>query len=165
LFADRRVERSEWFNVPPQAAIDALIEIAQHYPVGPTPTSQVNRHDVLPGLRERHGRDIDPHITVATLEDDGSVISLRTVTSEGIERVEELGFIVDGDTGTPEEEPSLTPTRTLEANAFKFLDFDIFTLLVCTTLVNPERAEAIDREFNPYYKQPEVKQDSGDVPF
>lgn len=151
-FAERQVANSEWFNVRPADAIDALIEEARHYPVGPTPTSRVKRREILNDLRQRHGYDIDPKLRVATLEDDGTVISLRTVTADGDERVDELDFIYDD---TESDEPILMPMRSLDGNAQEFLSFDIFTLLMCTDLINPARAEAIDRAWNPYYRASE----------
>ncbi len=151
-FSERQVANSEWFNVRPADAIDALIEEARHYPVGPTPTSRVERREVLNDLRQRHGYDIDPKLRVATLEDDGTVIALRTVTADGDERVDELDFIYDD---TESDEPILTPMRSLDDNAQEFLSFDIFTLLMCTDLINPARAETIDRAWNPYYRASE----------
>jgi len=150
LFADRRIENSEWFNARPAEVIDALIEESRNYPVGPTPTDRTERRDILRDLRQRRGDDIDPNLQVATLEDDGVVISLRTVSADGVEHIDALDFIGDMDS----DQPTLTPERPLSENARQFLRFDLFTLLMCTELINPARAEAIDRALNPYYQRP-----------
>jgi hypothetical protein len=145
-FAGFRVEDDrEFFYVPPQDAIGALIEEGVRRAAPPPPP--IHSQDVLDHLKTVLGAMLRPDICEATFVQDPEtcfLIAVRRAKDGGYrdEIVEKTDLsVVMG----------MSASRSFQTNIEDFLSFDRVTFAAVTTVMNPDDArrvydESIDRQ-------------------
>lgn len=146
-FADQRPNsRREFFAIPPQVAIEALMEEAAPFRLEQARIKGFV--DVIARLRERFPGIIDDWITSAAVLLDDIGVALRVTKRSGLD--EETTTKSYLDFVYLDDEPVFNLELTAEDNAKRLLDLDEYSLVMCTNVVSEDEAERIAGEQSLY---------------
>lgn len=140
--ASRVNPRREFFEIEPQEAIRALMEVARSY--GFTLSTQSPRVPVLDELKAKFGSDLRPDLVAVNVAQDEfremflEVVRLPADRKTKKELVDYVDLSVTFD--------EFTLRQSLEAVAKKFLGLDILSIVMVTDLLKDEAAQRVCEE-------------------